>query len=282
MSLDSLVCRPIGFIRSGKNVKFKARHQPDESCAEQNVLELERGPGVREAIRDLEGMERIWLIWWFHQAESWRPLVLPPRGPPQRRGLYSTRSPHRPNPIGLTPVQLLGVTGLTLLLGPCDLTEGTPVFDIKPYFPAYDSFPVSAAGWIDAVDALMSQPPKFSVLCTPYAEIQIQWLKDEWSVDFRDRMITLLSQDPSPHKTRRINRRSDGNYDIGCGGWRAIFTVSDMQVSILAVQPSFPLRFLQEEWRTSVPDREAQLAFLDRWPDGAEASMGPSLGTCSG
>ena len=127
-------------------MRFKTLHQPDEAAAETNVLELTPAPGIREALRDLEGMERVWLLWWFHRAESWRPLVLPPRGPSQRRGVFSTRSPHRPNPIGMTPARLLGIEGLRLLLGPCDLLEGTPILDIKPYVPAYDAFPESAAG----------------------------------------------------------------------------------------------------------------------------------------
>ena len=71
--------RPIGHVRSGKDLRFKARHQPDEKDAESSVLELEPWPGMRESVRDLEGMERIWIVWVFHRAESWRPLVLPPR-----------------------------------------------------------------------------------------------------------------------------------------------------------------------------------------------------------
>ena len=262
----SLTIRPIGFLRSGKGVRFKTLHQPDEAAAETNVLELNPGPGIREALRDLEGMERIWLLWWFHRAESWRPLVLPPRGPSRRRGVFATRSPHRPNPLGMTPARLLGIEGLRLLLGPCDLLDGTPILDIKPYVPAYDAFPESAAGWIDAVAESHAAPPSHAVSWSPLAQEQAQWLQAEWGVDFRDRLVEILGRDPRPHRTRRIRSIAGGGFEIGCGAWRAEFRVRDSVVEVLSLKPSFPVRFLLEPWRRDIPDREAQTAFLKRWP----------------
>jgi tRNA-Thr(GGU) m(6)t(6)A37 methyltransferase TsaA len=258
--------RPIGHVRSGKDLRFKARHQPDEKDAESSVLELEPWPGMRESVRDLEGMERIWIVWVFHRAESWRPLVLPPRGPAQRRGVLSTRSPHRPNPIGITPVRLLHVDKLRLHLGPCDLLEGTPVLDIKPYVPSYDSFPEASAGWIDAVDALSREAPAFRVAFAPLAREQLDWLRGRWAVDFEPRLVELLSRDPSPHRTRRIRTRRDGPFEIGCGTWKALFSVSGSEVTVGSIEPSYPVRFLTEAWRTGIPDHDAMLDFLTRWP----------------
>ncbi len=266
---QSLTIHPIGYVRSGKGVRFKTLHQPDEAGEERSVIELTPGEGIREALRDLDGIERIWLVWWFHRNEGWRPLVLPPRGPSRRRGVFSTRSPHRPNPLGITPVRLLGIEGLRLIIGPSDLLEGTPVFDIKPYVPAYDSFPESCAGWIDDVAKSSAQPPRFTVTITPLAAEQAEWLRAAWKVDFRDRMIELLSRDPSPHRTRRIRRRPDGLLDIGCGSWRGVFRIEETSVIVTSIESSFPVRFLQELWRKEIPDREAQIAFLERWPNPA-------------
>src|SRR5687767_7537686 len=98
-SPTSLTLEPIGFIRSDHRVKFQAGHQPVETVAHRHLLELTDRPGHQEALRDLAGFSRIWLIWWFHRNPNWRPSVLPPRGSSQRRGLFSTRSPHRPNPL---------------------------------------------------------------------------------------------------------------------------------------------------------------------------------------
>jgi hypothetical protein len=88
---DELTIRAIGHIRSGKSVKFQALHQPDEHAGETSVLELLPREELRRGLQDLQGFTRIWLIWWFHRNQSWRSLVLPPRGMAKRRGVFATR-----------------------------------------------------------------------------------------------------------------------------------------------------------------------------------------------
>lgn len=279
-----LTLQPIGYVRTGKHVKFEALHQPEESAAEQHVLELVPGGGYEDGLRDLAGFSRIWLIWWFHRNTTWRPMVLPPRGPAVRRGVFATRSPHRPNALGITPVQLLAVGKGRLLLGPCDLVDGTPVFDIKPYIPAYDAFPGEQAGWIDALEVTLAAPPAFAVQLSVVAQTQADWLRDHWKIDFRPRLEELLGRDPTPHRTRRIKRGADGTLRIGCGAWRAVFRVTGPTVEVSALEPGFPLRFLHRPDSEALPDRDAQLAFLACWPgppvDWArepEAVSGPPL-----
>jgi len=264
---DSLTLKPIGFIRTEKRVKFQARHQPIDGEEECNLLELLPGSNFEQALKDIEGFDRVWLLWWFHRNETWRPLVLPPRGPSKRRGVFATRSPHRPNPLGMTPVRLLGVEGRTLRLGACDLVDGTPVFDVKPYVPAYDSFPEAKAGWISEVDAEVSAPARFAVTFSVQADEQARWLREEHGVDFTARLTELLSRDPSPHRTRRIRKRPSGGFEIGCGAWRAAFTVDGDTVAVNALETGYPLRFLTRAGYEAVPDREAQMAFLARWPE---------------
>ncbi|MCU0793305.1 MAG: TrmO family methyltransferase, partial [Opitutaceae bacterium] len=158
------------------------------------------------------------------------------------------------------------VEGRVLRLGPCDLVEGTPIFDIKPYVPAYDAFPGARAGWIDEVDAAEAAPPAFAVELEARATEQAEWLRASWGVDFLPRVRELLARDPAPHRTRRI-RRTDTGFEIGCGAWRAMFTVDGGLVRVTGLGPAYPRRFLEREGYEKVPDREAQLAFLDRWPD---------------
>jgi tRNA-Thr(GGU) m(6)t(6)A37 methyltransferase TsaA len=267
---EALEARPIGVVHTSKRVRFAARHQPDPDAGEHAVLELFPGPGMRDALRDLEGMERIWLVWWFHRVGGWRPLVLPPRGPARRRGVLATRSPHRPNPIGITPVRLLAIEELCLRLGPCDLLEGTPVLDIKPYVPAFDAFPGSRAGWIDDVEDAAALPPRFVVEIGPVAREQLDWLRDAWDVDFEGRMESILATDPSPHRSRRIRARPGGAMEMGCGAWKIHFDcdIAAARVKVHRVEPSFPERFLRDMTLTRVPDRAAQLAFMERWPAG--------------
>ncbi len=154
----SFTFHPIGFVRSPYLRRIDAPHQPcvteglETGDAAEAILELE--PGIpEEALRGLEGFQRIWVIFVFHRNEGWKPLVVPPRGPRVKRGVLATRSPHRPNAIGLSVVELVSVEGRRLRLRGVDLLDGTPVLDLKPYVPYADAFPDSSAGWIDGVDA---------------------------------------------------------------------------------------------------------------------------------
>ena len=162
MDVPAFAYRPLGFVRSPYAKRIDATHQPtvvagtETGAPAEATLELD--PALPETVlRDLEGFERIWLIFAFHLSEGWAPLVQPPRGPMAKRGVLATRSPHRPNPIGLSCVELVGIEGRTLHLRGVDLLDGTPVLDLKPYVPYADAFPGARAGWIDAVDEATGQ-----------------------------------------------------------------------------------------------------------------------------
>ncbi len=149
--------RPIGIVRTPYARRIDAPHQPSVVAGTEtgNPAEatLELDAALPETVlRDLAGFERIWLIFAFHLSEGWAPLVQPPRGPKAKRGVLATRSPHRPNAIGLSAVELVAIEGRTLHLRGVDLLDGTPVLDVKPYVPYADAFPNAKAGWIDAVD----------------------------------------------------------------------------------------------------------------------------------
>jgi tRNA-Thr(GGU) m(6)t(6)A37 methyltransferase TsaA len=149
--------RSIGRVRSPYASRIDAPHQPtvvagtETGRAAEAWLDLDDDLPL-EALRDLEGFQRIWVVFAFHRSEGWKPLVRPPRGR-AKRGVFATRSPHRPNAIGLSCVELVGVEGRRLTLRGVDLLDGTPVLDIKPYVPYADAFPEAGAGWIDQVDA---------------------------------------------------------------------------------------------------------------------------------
>lgn len=114
---------------------------------------------VREALRGIDGYSHIWLIWGFSQLkhDGWTPTVRPPRlGGNKRMGVFATRSPYRPNPIGLSCVKLIGIEddkkyGQVLIVSGADLMDGTPIYDIKPYLPFTDSVPDAVGGFADEV-----------------------------------------------------------------------------------------------------------------------------------
>lgn len=147
-----------------------------------------------EALRGIEGYSHLWLIWSFSKAvrESWSPTVRPPRlGGNKRMGVFATRSPYRPNPIGLSSVRLIEVRqteneGTVLIVGGADLLSGTPIYDVKPYLAFTDSHPDAKGGFADEVKEY---------------EIEVE-LSDEarkkLTSDEEKKLIALLRQDPRP------------------------------------------------------------------------------------
>ncbi len=153
---QSFTYRPIGILASPYTRRIDAPHQgtvvEGTESGELAIATLELADWLDERVlQDLNGFDRLWLIFVFHLSEGWKSSVKPPRGGP-KRGVLATRSPHRPNAIGLSAVELLKIEGRTLHLRGVDLLDGTPVLDIKPYVPYADAFPGSKAGWIDELD----------------------------------------------------------------------------------------------------------------------------------
>jgi tRNA-Thr(GGU) m(6)t(6)A37 methyltransferase TsaA len=153
----SLPCHAIAHARSPYTQRIDAPHQSTvvagtatASAAEAMIDFVEGFPAA--AFRDLAGFERIWLVFAFHRSEGWKAEVKPPRGG-GKRSVLATRSPHRPNAIGLSAVELVAVEETRLRVRGMDLLDGTPILDIKPYVPYADAFPAARAGWIDAIDA---------------------------------------------------------------------------------------------------------------------------------
>jgi tRNA-Thr(GGU) m(6)t(6)A37 methyltransferase TsaA len=154
---DALNVHAIAHVRSPYAKRIDAPHQPTivagtETGAEAEAL-VEFLPEIpHAAFRDLQGFSRIWLIFSFHRSQGWKAEVRPPRGG-GKRSVLATRSPHRPNALGLSAVELVGIEGHALRVRGIDLLDGTPILDIKPYVPYADAFPDALAGWIDSLDA---------------------------------------------------------------------------------------------------------------------------------
>lgn len=150
--------RPIAKAKTGYTSKFGIPRQ--SRLVEEAVARIVFEPEFRnrDALRGLEEFSHIWLIWEFSEAESWSPTVRPPRlGGNKRLGVFATRSPFRPNHLGMSAVKLLSVEedtpdGPVLVVGGADLLDGTPIYDIKPYIPYADSIPEALGGFTDKTD----------------------------------------------------------------------------------------------------------------------------------
>ena len=136
--------KPIGFIHSNYTSVAGVPIQPTADPSSKGYLELL--PELVPGLQDLTGFDRVWLVTWLHLAPAPKLSVVPFLDT-QAHGIFATRSPCRPNPIGLASVKLVGVEGNIVRFTGCDLVDGTPVIDMKPYVPGFDSFPDAASGW---------------------------------------------------------------------------------------------------------------------------------------
>jgi len=146
--------KPIGLIHSEHTVAEKTPIQPVYAQGCQGSVEL--FPEFSAGLKDLEGFSHIYLIYHFHQSRQVK-LIVQPYLQDVDRGIFATRAPYRPNPIGVSVVELLGIEGNILHLDNVDILDGTPLLDIKPYTTKFDLHDVKKNGWHDEVDENTAQ-----------------------------------------------------------------------------------------------------------------------------
>lgn len=217
------IMKPIAYIHSDFPEKFGIPRQSRLIDSLQAEIRFAPEYRNRDALRGIEGYSHLWLIWLFSESvrSGWSPTVRPPRlGGNTRIGVFATRSPFRPNPIGLSCVQLESVEwtsdGPVLHVAGGDLLDGTPILDIKPYLPHIDAIPDAASGFAGAVADYA-----LTVACTPELEAQIP-------PDKRDALREVLAQDPRPS----YQNNPDRVYGMRFAGLEVRFTVSDTVLTV--------------------------------------------------
>lgn len=182
-----------------------------------------------DALRGIEDFSHLWLIWQFSEAvrTGWSPTVRPPRlGGNTRMGVFATRSPFRPNNLGLSSVRLLGVEhtaefGTVLHVGGADLMDGTPIFDIKPYIPYGDCHPDATGGFTDTAGAFLLE--------VDFPKSLLEKLPE----DKREAAIGVLSHDPRPS----YQRKPDRIYGLTFAGFDIRFQVQENRLTVTDVTP---------------------------------------------
>lgn len=224
--METIQMKVIARIRSDFPTKFGI---PRQSGIVPVVSTIVFEPEYRadEALRGIEGYSHLWLIWEFSQAvrEDWSPTVRPPRlGGNTRMGVFATRSPFRPNPIGLSSVKLIGMErteeGTVLLVEGADLCDGTPILDIKPYLPFTDSHPDAVGGFSDPV-----REKELRVEISPE-------LLEKVPENKRDALQKVLAHDPRPsyqHDPERV-------YGMAFAGMEVKFRVDGDLLTVAAVE----------------------------------------------
>jgi tRNA (adenine37-N6)-methyltransferase len=251
--LPSITFQPIGVVRTPFRDRASAPRQPAASAGAEGTIELLPGHDFEDALADLDGWDRLWVVYWFHLNDGWRPKVLPPRSAGQRRGVFSTRSPHRPNPLGLSVVRLDEIRGLSLRVRDVDMIDGTPVLDLKPYVPYADAHPGARTGWLSplaappfrggASEAPADPEPGFEVTWSARAAEEVAFLRDDLGVDLRTPIERVLSLGPQPHAYRRIKREGDG-FRLAIKAWRARFLVDGRSIRVESIESGYRARDL--------------------------------------
>ena len=137
---------PIGIIHTPFALPEGTPIQPTMARGAEGEVEL--AEEFADALKDVDGFDRIWLIYWFHRGSGWKPTVTPYMDD-RPHGLFATRAPRRPNAIGMSCVRVLAVSGNRVRVADVDMLDGTPLIDIKPYVPRFDAYPEARSGWLD-------------------------------------------------------------------------------------------------------------------------------------
>jgi tRNA (adenine37-N6)-methyltransferase len=247
---------PIGVVRSPFLERVEAPRQAAAGRGVQGTIELFAGHGFEDALKGLDGWEYAWVIFVFHknveEGRGWKPKVQPPRAE-AKMGVFATRSPHRPNPIGMSVVKIERVKGLRIEVCDLDLLDGTPVLDLKPYVAYADAHPDAKSGWLEVQDPR----PAWKVAFSPGASVQLGWLKER-GVDLSASIMSVLTLGPTPHAYRRIRKHGAG-MRLALKEWRVDFAVEKERIVVRGLRSGYRARQLASDPALTVHrDFEAQ------------------------
>lgn len=228
--MTDITLNPIGVIHTPFHTRFGTPRQPGIVPAATGEIRLHPAPHLNGCLEGLQDFSHLWVLFWFHQNtnQAVRGKVHPPRKNGESVGLFATRSPHRPNPIGLSVVEVVRVLQWSIEVRGPDLVDGTPILDIKPYLPEIEAVPEARGSWTTAADG---------------GELQVRWqdealetlkASDPYWKPYLEMVEQVLRQDPRPHVYKSD---SEGRYRqdhiVWIGGWDVTFAVHGQVVNVL-------------------------------------------------
>lgn len=263
---------PIGVFHGGATYKYEAPRQGIYSGGVGRV-ELSPSRNFEMALRDLEGFERIWLLFVFDRnGAEWRPTTRPPiAGPgPERVGTFASRSPYRPNPIGLSCVRLVSVKGRMLEVDEADLLDGSPILDIKPYLPAADAFPEAKAGWVD-----LRQAGAWRVVASELFSRQAAFVREAGGPNVEATARVQLSSSPFDASRKRVTRMEENEGTLSLRMFRLRFCADEAThiVTLVRLESGYAPEELRAD-EDPYADKALHRGFLKAFP--AACREGPS------
>ena len=244
-----MTLKVIAYAHNGHADKFGIPRQSREESPILTRIVFEPEYNIPEALRGIEGYSHLWLLWGFSEVDSWSPTVRPPRlGGNTRMGVFATRSPYRPNPIGLSSVRLIKVAyplkfyerpldlqsgsalhpkgkggKLELIVSGADVMDGTPIYDIKPYLSFSDSHPDAQNGFAEQTKGYGLRVTGYGITESSDADVPEETMRD---------IIYILRQDPRPAYQDDPERE----YKMDYAGYRITFTVKETTVTVKKIE----------------------------------------------
>jgi tRNA (adenine37-N6)-methyltransferase len=258
MKLENMTVAPIGIVHSDLVYRYETPRQGILAGGSVSEIELLPNKNFDQALRHLNGFDRIWVLYQFHLNHNWKPLVSPPRHTRKKIGVFATRAPYRPNQIGMSCVKLIKVTKLKLVIAESDILDGSPVLDIKPYLPYSDAFPDAATGWVTS-----GLEEIYEVVFEPDAAAQCEWLKAAANINLQNFTRLQLEFEPTDASRKRIAPTEEG-FVLAYRTWRILYSVdeSTKTVKILEIRSGYSAAELGDAVHDRHDDKQLHLRFI--------------------
>lgn len=231
---------PIAFVESPFKDKYGVPRQPILADNVQGKIKFVKDPDLVTAIKMLEGYSHLWVVFIFHShgGKNWKPSIRPPKlGGRKKVGVLASRSPHRPNPIGISVVKIEEIISkdkdsLEILISGIDLVDGTPVLDVKPYLPYTDALPDAHVGWSSG--EIKKHPVQFSKAAIDF----IHTLKSQSKI--QESIKQILEIDPRPAYQQREKpideKKTQGlSYGIEIAGYEVKYRIQDFGIYVFDI-----------------------------------------------
>lgn len=249
--------KPIGTFHTDKQNTYEAARQASaDPCHSEGVIRLLPGQQFEQALIGLEKFSHLWIISCFSQNQHWKPMVLPPRGTASKVGVFASRSPYRPNPLGMSAVSLQRIEGLNIFVRGHDLLDQTPILDLKPYLAYADSIPLANSGWLHLQE--------YAVAFSANAEKQISVLAELGVSQLRGFILQQLQFEPTDRKRKRVIAQANHHFVLAYRTWRIEFHVHQQNIEILQIHSGYAARELLSLQEDPYLDKQIHLEFLSR------------------
>ncbi len=251
---------PIGYFHTSLKAPYEVPRQSGILAQNEGLIQLKKGHQFEQALEGLEGFDRISVLFRFHRHQHWKPKVLPPRGG-KKQGVFATRSPHRPNFLGLSCVELKAIKGLRLFIVNHDLIDGTPILDLKPYLTYADAFSITRQGWLEE----LPPNPALNLQWSPLAKSQLDYLAAAWNCHLQTAIEHRLFQSPLPYANNRIKQIGEGQYQLAYRTWRIEYKCETDVLTITQLKSGYDYETLMGYKPSKWDDVPIHQAFLENF-----------------